>query len=312
MRSPSFHLDDYRRILVAMDCLDAHCRESARMPAPIELAARLGVKLDDLRSSFFRWAGVCPEGFLSYLGPEFPRQLLRKRGGALAAESSADSVGQVRWDTSGSMRKGSAEIACGTLASPFGAMVGFASPEGLCGLAMLDGRKSGAARAASGAGDPIPSESPPPSENSQGEVVLHMKKHWGKARMRHSVADLQSWAGGAETDGLQPRLHMSGTEFQVRVWKALLAIPPGTVATYAAIAERIGATSKGWTRAVGQAVGRNPVAWLIPCHRVIASGGRLQGYRWGLRHKRAMLAWEAVRKDFSVAAVRPPLRTFRR
>jgi len=89
-------------------------------------------------------------------------------------------------------------------------------------------------------------------------------------------------------------LYVRGTPFQVQVWRALLEIPAGEVSTYSEIATAIGRPTA--TRAVASAVGDNPIAWLIPCHRVIRKGGYLGGYRWGLPRKKVMLAWEASRK----------------
>ena len=96
--------------------------------------------------------------------------------------------------------------------------------------------------------------------------------------------------------GAEPvRLHLSGTNFQVKVWEALLAIPAGRLTTYGAIAEQLG--SPRAVRAVGTAVGRNPISYLVPCHRVLQKSGALAGYHWGLRTKRAILALEAARAD---------------
>jgi AraC family transcriptional regulator of adaptative response/methylated-DNA-[protein]-cysteine methyltransferase len=88
-------------------------------------------------------------------------------------------------------------------------------------------------------------------------------------------------------------LHLLGTPWQIKVWEALLGIPEGRFSTYGAIARQLGNASA--SRAVGAAVGRNPISWLIPCHRVLASDGKLHGYHWGLERKRAMLALEAAR-----------------
>jgi AraC family transcriptional regulator of adaptative response/methylated-DNA-[protein]-cysteine methyltransferase len=98
------------------------------------------------------------------------------------------------------------------------------------------------------------------------------------------------------SDGKEQReigLHLLGTPWQIKVWQALLAIPSGRVTTYRTIAEKIGSSQA--SRAVGTAVGRNPISYLIPCHRVLGSDGALHGYHWGLPRKRAMLAFEAAR-----------------
>jgi AraC family transcriptional regulator of adaptative response/methylated-DNA-[protein]-cysteine methyltransferase len=100
-------------------------------------------------------------------------------------------------------------------------------------------------------------------------------------------------AFGTAGPGVRPPVWPIGTPFQLQVWQALLAIPPGQVATYGQIAAALGRPRAA--RAVGAAVAANPLAWLIPCHRVIGASGALTGYRWGLPVKRAMLAWEAAR-----------------
>jgi AraC family transcriptional regulator, regulatory protein of adaptative response / methylated-DNA-[protein]-cysteine methyltransferase len=101
--------------------------------------------------------------------------------------------------------------------------------------------------------------------------------------------------GGGEVGGGDMALHLIGAPFQIKVWEALLTIPPGTATSYGALAARLGTPRAA--RAVGAAVGRNPLSWLIPCHRVLAANGALTGYHWGLPVKRAMLAWESARAD---------------
>jgi AraC family transcriptional regulator of adaptative response/methylated-DNA-[protein]-cysteine methyltransferase len=106
--------------------------------------------------------------------------------------------------------------------------------------------------------------------------------------------DLKAEAEAAFTTGAAP-LHLIGAPFQIKVWEALLTIPSGHVTTYSEIAGAIGRPRA--VRAVGTAVGRNPVSWLIPCHRALRRDGALGGYHWGLPVKRAMLAWEGARRD---------------
>jgi AraC family transcriptional regulator, regulatory protein of adaptative response / methylated-DNA-[protein]-cysteine methyltransferase len=116
---------------------------------------------------------------------------------------------------------------------------------------------------------------------------------WPKARFAPDDGRLRPWADAAFATGTaQTPLHLIGAPFQIKVWEALLAIPSGHVTTYSEIAGAIGSPKA--VRAVGTAVGRNPVSWLIPCHRALRKSGALGGYHWGLPVKRAMLAYESA------------------
>ena len=112
---------------------------------------------------------------------------------------------------------------------------------------------------------------------------------------REDAGAVAPWAEAALGQRGETRLHMIGAPFQIKVWEALLRVPSGHVTTYSEIAQSVGYPRA--VRAVGTAVGRNPVSWLIPCHRALRKSGGLGGYHWGLPVKRAMLAWEAARAD---------------
>jgi AraC family transcriptional regulator of adaptative response/methylated-DNA-[protein]-cysteine methyltransferase len=125
-----------------------------------------------------------------------------------------------------------------------------------------------------------------------------MVARWPKAAFIEDPMRLRAWvlaAFGAENRHDPVPLYLIGAPFQIKVWEALLAIPEGTVTTYGEIARALGNPKA--SRAVGAAVGRNPISLLIPCHRALAKSGALTGYHWGLPVKRAMLAWEAARHD---------------
>ncbi|MDW8125995.1 MAG: methylated-DNA--[protein]-cysteine S-methyltransferase [Geminicoccaceae bacterium] len=156
--------------------------------------------------------------------------------------------------------------------TPFGTALFVASPRGLCRLAFAD--TGGAA-----------------------EALARARAEWPLSPLLEdadATADLarRAFAGPAIERGIP--LLLKGTPFDLRVWRALLAIPEGEVRSYGAIAAAIGAP--GASRAVGRACGRNPIGWLVPCHRVIRADGGLGGYGWGLERKRAMLAYEAARR----------------
>ena len=116
---------------------------------------------------------------------------------------------------------------------------------------------------------------------------------WPKARFQEDPTALAPWVAAAFAQRGEARLHMLGAPFQIKVWEALLTVPSGQVTTYSQIAAAIGRPAA--VRAVGTAVGRNPVSLLIPCHRAIRKSGALGGYHWGLPVKRAILSWEAAR-----------------
>ena len=127
------------------------------------------------------------------------------------------------------------------------------------------------------------------------EVKHDLCVRWPSADFVHDPEAVRPWAEAALDMKGEASLHMIGAPFQLKVWEALLQIPSGHVTTYGEIASAIG--SPNAVRAVGTAVGKNPVGWLIPCHRAIRKSGALGGYRWGLPVKRAMLAWESARAD---------------
>jgi AraC family transcriptional regulator of adaptative response/methylated-DNA-[protein]-cysteine methyltransferase len=135
------------------------------------------------------------------------------------------------------------------------------------------------------------------AETGRAAAFADLARHWPRARLIEAPGRLRPWAAAA-FDGAPDAAHgvplaLTGAPFQIEVWTALRAIPPGRVATYSAIAAAVGRPRA--VRAVGRTIGRNPVAWLVPCHRVLRASGGLGGYRWGLGVKRAMLAWEAAR-----------------
>ena len=125
--------------------------------------------------------------------------------------------------------------------------------------------------------------------------MADLRARWPKAEFVEARVRLAPWVAAAFAGGGVARLHLIGAPFQIKVWEALLTVPSGHVTTYSDIAAAIGRPKA--VRAVGTAVGRNPVSFLIPCHRAIQKAGGLGGYHWGLGVKRAMLAWEAARLD---------------
>jgi AraC family transcriptional regulator of adaptative response/methylated-DNA-[protein]-cysteine methyltransferase len=165
-------------------------------------------------------------------------------------------------------------IRWGWFDSPFGRALVMGSAKGICGVALA-------------------------AEMGEEAAMADLTCRWPQARFREDADALRPWvltAFGAEAGALDKApLFLIGAPFQIKVWEALLQIPSGQVTTYSDIAEAIGHPKA--VRAVGTAVGRNPVSWLIPCHRALRKSGALGGYHWGLPVKRAMLAFEAARAE---------------
>lgn len=178
-------------------------------------------------------------------------------------------------DHVGDQPGGAGLVIChGVADSPFGEVFLASTDRGVCGLAF------------------------PRSAAERAQVEREHIRRWTGARLVPDDGQAQDLSRQIFGDPVAPGASLSvlvrGTNFQVKVWRALLEIPAGTLCSYGQVAARVGA-SPGAARAVGQAVGANPVAWLIPCHRVIRAADGLGGYRWGLSRKRTMIAWESAR-----------------
>jgi AraC family transcriptional regulator of adaptative response/methylated-DNA-[protein]-cysteine methyltransferase len=249
---------------------------------------------DELHHVFRRWAGLTPDQFMAAITLDRPRQLLRDRASVLDAARAVGPCGPERQRglvvtpealSPGGWRAGGAAPALvyGFHSSPFGDALVAATERGLAGLAFAD-----------------------PGEKTRALDEMH--RRWPQARLREDAARTAGLARRIFDPGLwrqdRPlRVVMIGTDFEVRVWQTLLQIPMGRVTTYSDIASKIGVPKAA--RAVGAAIGKNPVAFVVPCHRVIGKCGDLTGYHWGLIRKRAILAWEAGRVALSERNSRP-------
>ena len=154
--------------------------------------------------------------------------------------------------------------------SPFGEMLVMATPRGICGMAFS-------------------------ADCGRDAAFADMTARWPEAEFVENPMAMGAWVDAALGKGGEARLLLSGAPFQIKVWEALLSIPSGHVTSYSEIAKSVGKPKA--VRAVGTAVGRNPVSWLIPCHRALQKSGGLGGYHWGLPIKRALLAWESARLE---------------
>ena len=252
-----------------------------------ELAGALGLSPSHFQRTFSRWVGVSPKRYLQYLQLDHAKALLKDHSvldTTLALGLSSPSRLHdlfLRWEAMapGAAAQGGAglTIAWGTFESPFGPVVAAGTSQGLCGLAFT-------------------------AELGEQGARFDLKRRWPEATWEEQPEALRSWVDSAFTQRGTVPLAVAGGPFDLKVWQALIAIPEGAVATYSHIAEAIGNPKA--VRAVGSAVGRNPLAWLIPCHRVLRRDGALGGYHWGLPLKRGLLAWESARRDSAAAA--PP------
>lgn len=265
---------DHRKVADAIGYLAARWREQ---PGLNDTAAHIGLSPHHFQRLFRRMTGVSPKRFVQSMCADHAERMLASDAPLLEAAIETglsgpgrlhDLVVNVRAMTPGELRRGGEGLTLrwGVHDTPFGACFVAATERGVAELTFVE---RGADPAASLAARwPAASRIEDPGVTTP--VILQM-------------------LDASRRDG-PLTLHLRGTNFQLRVWKALLAIPHGRVTSYGAIADAVG--RPGAARAVGRAVGTNPVSVIIPCHRVLAANGALNGYRWGLDRKRALLAWE--------------------
>lgn len=249
-------------------------------PSLEEVAAGVGLSPAHFQRVFSQWVGVSPKRCQQYLALDHAKRLLAERHSLLATahETGLSGSGRLhdlflRWEamSPGDHAGGGAglEIAWGWFPTPFGEALAMGTSRGLCGLAFA-------------------------AETGRAAAMADLRARWPKAACIEAPDRIAPWVGAAFGGG-EARLHLIGAPFQIKVWEALLRVPSGHVTTYSDLAAAVGRPTA--QRAVGTAVGRNPVSWLIPCHRALRKAGGLGGYHWGLGIKRAMLAWEAARLD---------------
>lgn len=271
--SPAYH---YQVIARALQVIDA----TGPALTLEDLAAQMSMSPAHFQRVFSQWVGVSPKRYQQYLTLGHARRLLSERHTMLgtALETGLSGTGRLHdlfltWEamSPGDYARGGAglEIRWGWFESPFGPTLVMATDKGICGMGFAD--EPGAAAA-----------------------LEDLVSRWPKATYVEDPLALRPLVDAA-LGGRTASLHLIGAPFQIKVWEALLAIPSGHVTTYAEIAGAIGHPTAH--RAVGTAVGRNPISFLIPCHRALRRDGGLGGYHWGLPRKRAMLAWEAARTE---------------
>ncbi len=268
----------YAVIRRAIALIDAPGGTERSLP---ELAAELGMSAAHFQRVFSQWVGVSPKRYQQYLTLQHARMLLRDRASTLETSLATGLSGTgrlhdlfLRWESMapGDVARGGAGLILrhGWFPSPFGEVLAIATDRGLCGLAFVD-------------------------DMGRDAAFDDLAHRWPEAQHIHDPDAAAPWVEAAFAGRGEARLMLIGAPFQIQVWEALLRIPSGHVTTYGQIARHIGAP--GAARAVGTAVGRNPLAFLIPCHRCLRASGGMGGYHWGLPLKRALLGWESARLD---------------
>ena len=272
--------DDYSTVRRVIEMITEDYREQ---PGLDDIAGRLGQSPTQLQKTFTRWAGLSPKAFLQAVTLDHAKRLLRQEELPLLETSfevglsgpgrlhdlfvTHEAMSPGEWKARGA----GLTIRYGLHPSPFGGALVMITDRGLAGLAFTD-------------------------EPDGMDAFEDMASRWPNA---HYVEDVDATAAYAERifdpkrwDPKAPlRVVLIGSDFQVRVWEALLRIPMGCAVTYSSIAEKLGQPTA--SRAVGAAVGRNPISFVVPCHRALGKSGALTGYHWGLTRKRAMLGWES-------------------
>ncbi len=273
-------MNDYERIARVIRHLDARATEQ---PDLADLAEYAGLSPFHFHRLFSRWAGVTPKNFLQCLTASHARMLLREGKSVLDASLDVGLSGPGRLHdlcvtleaaTPGEVKmKGAGwTIRYGFAESPFGNVLLGECPRGLCYVGF--------------------------TENPDAAEVALLRQSWPKARFHRDDAGASHSAARifAQRDPFAEkfpiRACVRGTAFQVRVWRALIAIPQGRLASYGGLASALGHPRAA--RAVGSAIGRNRLAYLVPCHRVIRETGVVGDYRWGSLRKRTLLAWESA------------------
>ena len=263
-------LRDYDSVRRAIAFISEHWRTQPTIEAMADAAA---VTPDELHHLFRRWAGLTPKAFMQALTLDHAKGLLRDSASVLDAALDSGLSGPGRLHdlfvtheamSPGEWKNGGAGLTLryGFHPSPFGTAIVIATDRGLSGLAFAD-----------------------PGEE-QAPNATYVQDNDGTADLASRVFDTKMWRPD------QPlRVVLIGTDFEVRVWETLLKIPMGRAVSYSDIACKI--RNPKASRAVGAAVGRNPLSFVVPCHRALGKSGALTGYHWGITRKQAMLGWEA-------------------
>ena len=273
---------DYNRIAEAISYFRANFKAQPKLE---DVAEHVHLSPFHFQRMFKEWAGVTPKQFLQYLSIEHAKNILKTSGSNLfdtAFETGLSGTGRlydlfikVEGMTPGEYKNGGAalRINYSFADTPFGKVIVASTHKGICHMAFID--------------------------DGEEKALQQLKSNYPNAVYNQLVDRIQQNALFIFTQDWRRldeiKLHLKGTDFQIKVWETLLKVPPGGLTTYATLAQQAGSAKA--SRAVGTAVGNNPVAFLIPCHRVIKSTGEIGQYHWGATRKNAIIGWEAALKD---------------
>lgn len=274
---------DYQRIEKAIEYLKNNFKQQ---PSLEEVADHVHLSPFHFQRMFSAWAGVSPKQFLQYLSIEYAKEILKNQHGNLSEAAYETGLSgtsrlhdlfiKIEGMTPGEFKNGGQQLQINYsyAESPFGPLLVASTTKGICYMAF--------------------SEDPDLAFEELRQLFPNAKYQQLLDQLQQNALYIFStdWSRLSEV-----KLHLKGTDFQIKVWETLLKVPSGNLATYSSISNAIGKPNAN--RAVGTAVGSNPVAFLIPCHRVIKSTGELGQYHWGAAKKTAMIGWEA-------AVLRPP------
>jgi AraC family transcriptional regulator of adaptative response/methylated-DNA-[protein]-cysteine methyltransferase len=269
---------NYQRIAEAIDYIRKNYKQQ---PSLDEIAEKINLSPYHFQKIFTDWAGVSPKKFLQFISIKHAKQLLKKKEKTLfnvAFETGLSGTSRlhdlfvsIEGMTPGEYKNGGENLIIDFdfYSSPFGEVLIASTSKGICFMAFSDDREL---------------------------EIRNLKSHFPNADFQRRPHHLHQQAlfifskDGKEKNQL--KLRLNGTEFQLKVWEALLKIPTGNLSTYGAIAQEI--ENPKASRAVGTAIGCNPIAFLIPCHRIIQSSGEFGGYKWGTTRKTAIIGWESA------------------
>ncbi|HLA52281.1 MAG TPA: methylated-DNA--[protein]-cysteine S-methyltransferase [Flavitalea sp.] len=279
---------DFERIASAIEFLKMNYTLQPRLE---EVAEHVHLSPFHFQRLFTDWAGVSPKQFVQYLSVEHAKNLIRLKQATLfdtALETGLSGTGRlhdlfmkIEGMTPGEYKNGgeSLQINYSFASSPFGNLIIASTGKGICYLAFADG--------------------------GEETALLELRHQFSNAKFTNTTDQYQEDAlkifAQDWTQADKIRLHLRGTEFQLKVWQALLQVPMGSLVTYSGLAGRLGKPSA--SRAVGSAVGDNPIAFLIPCHRVITATGATGNYHWGATRKLAIIGWESARRENELVKV---------
>ena len=270
---------NFNRIAEAIEYLTQNFREQPNLD---EVARKVYLSPFHFQRLFTDWAGVSPKKFLQFLTIEHAKNVLKEKEATVfdaAFETGLSGTGRlhdlfikIEGMTPGEYKNGGEALAINYsyAESPFGNILVASTPKGICHMAFADDEET---------------------------ALQALKKNFPNAGYRQMVDLIQQNALYIFTHDWkkldQVKLHLKGTAFQLKVWETVLKIPQGRLSTYKSVAEKI--NNPKALRAVGTAIAQNPVAFIIPCHRVIQSAGTFGNYHWGTRRKTAMIGWEAAK-----------------